>query len=176
MSSTVSMRCNVDRFLREADEIAEGFLFVMFTDEIWVEKWPLEEEKRESLRAKEDVLLEARAFSRDREDKLFRGDIGRVFLWRSIEDSDMPDSYDEEQYLDIDEKRSQTLFAAEHKVRATGGGVYHLPILDYRGAKVRIRNYVDYYKETGQAYVRDWRLVEFFLEKEEEKKKKAGEV
>lgn len=164
--TTVERQSNVDCFLAAAEKISKGFLFIMFTDEIWVEQLPLEDKKKARMKAKEGVLLEARVFSESREDKLFRGDIGRAFLWRSIVDSGTQDCFDEEQYLDIDEKRSDELFAKEYKVRATGGGSYHLPLSDYREAKVRIRNYVDYYEETGQAYVKDWRLVEFFQAKE----------
>ena len=57
------------------------------------------------------------------------------------------------------------MFKAGHMVRATGGGIYHLPLETMNNAKVEIRNYVGYDEETGQAYLKDWRLRRFFVEK-----------
>lgn len=159
----------VERFLKGAEEMESGYLFAMFTDRIVFEEWPLTEEMHALFRDGEEKLLEARIFTETAEHKLFRGDIGRVFgAPRVIDDRLVQKAYfDEEQYLDIDEKRSEQEFAARQYVRATGGGAYHLPISDYRNVKIRIRNYIDYYEETGQAYISDWRLLGIYNEKRE---------
>lgn len=167
MSGNTIKITDVEGFLKKAAEMPEGFLFAMFTDKVWVDEWPMSEDKKRKFTEQEPLLLEARVFSEGREDKLFRGDIGRVFYWRCIEDSAETDYFDEEQYLDIDEKRSKAVFEKSHEVQATGGGRYFLPLADYKGAKVLLRNYIDYYEQTGQAYVKDWRLVRFFQEKAE---------
>ena len=68
---------------------------------------------------------------------------------------------------------------AETEVYATGGGRYSIPVSlpETKNVMLKIRNYVNYYEETGQAYVADWRLVSIGqAEKQEEKKqgKKQG--
>lgn len=154
------------RLTEMAEDIKDGYIFAMYTDTILFEKWPLTDERKEDFRRKEDKLLEARVFSKEKEWRLFRSDIGKKnFILRLLEDTENMDYYDEEQYLDIDEKRSGTLFLNEQKVRATGGGIYSLPLFDYRNVKIKIRNYIAYYEETGQAYIRDWRLTDLFQEK-----------
>lgn len=158
----------MEQFWSCADEI-EGFCFAMLTDEILWESWPLGPEKRKEFHKKEEKLLDVRIFNTEKEVRLCRGDIGRELQGRVIDDSkNKPDSeeyFDEEQYLDIDSKRSGDLFAAEQKVLATGGGCYHLPMAKFENAKVSIRNYLGYYEKTGQAYVKDWRLMDLFQEK-----------
>lgn len=155
--------------IEKAGDIRAGYFFAMYTDAIIFEKWPLTEEQKEAFEIRKNRLLEARIFDEEKEWRLLRGDIGKeMFILRSLEDAENMDYYDEEQYLDIDEKRSKELFEKEHKVRATGGGIYTLPFPDYRNVKIKIRNYIDYYKETGQAYIRDWRMADLFKEKEEE--------
>lgn len=155
-----------ERLLEEAENMKDGYFFGMYTDMVVFEKLSLTEEQKEDFVNKKDKLLEARVFCKEKEWKLFRGDIGKEsFVLRMLEDTENMDYYDEEQYLDIDEKRSGELFKNEHKVRTMGGGIYKLPFSDYRNIKIKIRNYIAYYEETGQAYIRDWRLTEVFQEK-----------
>ncbi len=159
----------MEQFWQCADTMAEGFLFAMFTDEIVWESWPLTSEKRENFRKKEGKLLDVRIFNKEKEVRMFRGDIGRKLQGRSIDDGKdilkQQEYFDEEQYLDIDDKRSEEVFAREKKVVATGGGCYSLPLPGFVDAKVRLRNYLGYYEETGQVYVRDWRLMGLFQER-----------
>ena len=77
-SNTIKIK-DVEGFLKKAEEMPEGFLFAMFTDKIWVDEWPMKEDKKRKFAEQEELLLEARVFSGGREDKLFRGDIGRKF-------------------------------------------------------------------------------------------------
>lgn len=118
--------CDVKRFLNAVKSMTDPFLFAMFTDEIWFENWPLSEERKKEFCEKESLLLEARVFNKEKEIKLFRTDIGKVFRMRERDDS--KEYFEEEQYLVSDEK-------------------------------IVLHNYIDYYEETGQAYVSDWRLV-----------------
>ena len=46
-------------------------------------------------------------------------------------------------------------------VYATGGGKYPFPIEEYNDTKIRIRNYLEEDDDTGELYVKDWRLVGF---------------
>ena len=158
----------IEAFWQQAGAMEEGFLFAMLTDEIVWERWPLSLEEKEAFRKKEGKLLDIRIFNEEKELRMFRGDIGRKFLGRILEDKkdslDEAECFDEEQYLDIDAKRSESLFFKEGKVKATGGGCYHLPLKRFENAKIKVRNYLGYYEETGQAYVKDWRLVELFQE------------
>lgn len=159
----------MEQFWQCADAMGEGFLFAMLTDEIVWESWPFSSGKRDIFRKKEGKLLDIRIFNKEKEVRMFRGDIGRKLQGRSVDDGkDIPDRleyFDEEQYLDIDDKRSEEVFAREKKVVATGGGCYSLPLQGFADAKVKLRNYLGYYEETGQVYVRDWRLMDLFQEK-----------
>jgi len=171
----------VEDFWLCADEVTEGFLFAMLTDEILWECWPSDENERrqlrESVQRKEQKLLDIRIFDTQREARMLRGDIGRTFQGRMIDDTKevlkSQEYFDEEQYLDIDSKRSKELLIRERKVQATGGGCYPMPLPgleekmegDFGEIKVKLRNYLDFYKDTGQAYVRDWRLVKVFQER-----------
>lgn len=158
----------MEQFWLWADEIERGFVFAMLTDEILWERWPLESDRRKLFQEKEEKLLDIRVYNREREARVSRSDIGRAFRGRSLNDekesSEWQDYFDEEQFLDIDDKCSNELFSVEGKVQATGGGRYPLPLPDFRNAKVLIRNYVGYYEESGQAYVKDWRLRDLFKE------------
>ena len=44
-------------------------------------------------------------------------------------------------------------------VQSTRGGRYKLPFHKIHNAKVKITHYIDYYEETGQASLEDWRIV-----------------
>lgn len=156
----------VEKFIERAKVIPAGYVFAAFTDAVMLEAWPLTEEKMAEFCAREVYLLEARVFCETREIRLLRGDVGRPFLpIREIDDdAETREYFTEEQYLDIDESRSKEKFAQHQNVRATGGGLYHLPLPGMRNAKLRIHNYIDYYEETGQAYISDWRLAGLFNE------------
>ena len=160
----------IEQFWFCADEIERGFIFAMLTDEIFWERWPLESDERKLFQEKERKILDMRIYNKEREVRIFRSDIGRTFRGRSLNDEkdvpDFQDYFDEDQFLDIDDKRSKELFAQQGKVRATGGGEYRLPLSDFKDAKLRIRNYLGYYEESGQAYVKDWRLVDLFQERD----------
>ncbi len=104
----------------------------------------------------EEKVLDLRAFNSDREVHLFRGCIGESFQMRIADDSLMSavekeGIIDEAHYLETDTERF-------------GRNVNSANLLDFEGAekftKISIRNYLGYY-ETGQAYVKDWRVVGF---------------
>lgn len=166
----------MEQFWLRADEIDKGFIFAMLTDEILWENWPLNPEGKKLFQEKEGKLLDVRVYNSKREVRVSRSDIGREFRGRSLNDEkDVPDKqdyFDEVQYLDIDDTASEMLFASEGKVQATGGGRYPLPLPGFKNAKIRIRNYLGYYEETGQAYVKDWRLKDLFQEGDEERNAK----
>lgn len=157
-----------EAFWQQAETMKGGVVFAMLTDEIVCESWPLPSEEKTGFREKEKKLLDIRIFNEGKELRMFRGNIGREFLGRMREDDgesmDEAECFDEEQYLDIDTVQSEKLFSGEGKVKATGGGCYRLPLSGYKEVKVKIRNYLGYYEETGQAYVKDWRLVKLFQE------------
>ena len=159
----------MEQFWSCADGIERGFVFAMLTDEILWERWPLEPDDRKTFQEKEGKLLDVRIYDTESEVRIFRSDVGRKFQGRSLNDrketSEFQDYFDEEQFLDIDDTRSEEMFAREGKVQATGGGRYHLPLSDFRNAKLQIRNYLGYYEESGQAYVKDWRLRDLFQER-----------
>lgn len=147
----------VNEFLEQAkSKIGSGGCIAALTDEYLVESWPLPED---FLGGKEEKLLEIRVFGEQGEMKLSRSTVGQDFRCRSIFDEDgESDSYDEVQYLDIDDKLGKD---DNGRVTATGGGTYHLPVNNIRNAGVRIRYYFGKYEETGQSRVEDWRIVEF---------------
>ncbi|MCM1101237.1 MAG: CRISPR-associated protein Csx19 [Clostridium sp.] len=173
---------SMEQFWQLAETMEQGFLFAMLTDEVVLERWPLSEEGKKNFRAGERKLLDIRIFNQERELRMFRGNVGGAFRGRALEDGtdarggrrrsaecrneEFRDEefWDEEQYLDIDTERSETLFAREGMVQTAGGGRYRLPLEGFVNAKIRIRNYLDYYEETGQAYVKDWRLTDLFQE------------
>lgn len=129
--------------------------------------------------------LDIRIFGEKGEGRFFRGSIGRygqdddtqLFRFRSIFDKEKDenqtersphtghgtedhysDYFDEEQFLDIDTKRSNE---KEGIAQAIGGGTYRLPLNHYSDAKIRLRNYLKYDEKTGMASVCDWRCVGF---------------
>ncbi len=158
----------MEKFWLYAAAMKDGFLFAMLTDEIIWKCWPLAEKEKKDFQEKERNLLDIRIFNEKKELHMFRSDVGRAFQGRLLEDAkenfDGQDYFDEEQYLDIDTKRSQELFEKEQKVYATRGGCYSLPLSAFEDAKIQIRNYLGYYEQSGQAYVKDWRLTGLFQE------------
>lgn len=150
----------VNEFLNQAESgIESGGFIAALTDEYLVESWPIEEG---FLTGKEEKVLEVRIFGQMGEMKLSRSTIGQDFSLRSVfdegEEKDARDSYDEVQYLDIDDQIGRD---DKGRVTATGGGVYHLPVNNIRDARIRIRYYLGKYGETGQSRIEDWRVVEF---------------
>lgn len=102
----------------------------------------------------ENKVLDLRAFNAEKEVHLFRGSIGEPFQMRIADDSSMSavdkeGVIDETHYLETDTERF-------------GRNANSVNLLDFEGAekfsKISIRNYLGYY-ETGQVYVKDWRVV-----------------
>lgn len=135
-----------------------GNAIIMLTDRFLVTSYPFGSEISEEYLW--EKLLELRLFDLDKEYKLFRGSVNKDISWRLLRDEKDVDSYDDEQYLDVDEKRTKDC----DRVCATGGGYYSLPLSDYSNAKLRLRNYVRYDESTGQGYISDWRILEFVNE------------
>ena len=133
----------------------KGFFIAALTDEYIVDS--TDHMSEHALDKKSGKLLEIRVFNEMAEYRLFRGDIGSDFYERILSDDDAGDTFDEVQYLDIDD--SVDLLGG--MVQSTGGGKYHLPFDKKKNAGIRIRYYLDRYETTGQARIRDWRAVEF---------------
>lgn len=147
--------------------IDEGYAVIMTTDSFIVDSYPLSAENEAYLAEKlNDRLLDMRIFNCKSEFKLFRGAVSDELRMRILTDTDNDeDTYCDEQYLDIDDKRSAECFARSGLVRATGGGYYRLPLESFKDVKLIIKNYVAY-DDNGQAYIRDWRLCDFVNDKE----------
>jgi len=111
--------------------------------------------------------LEIRVFDEKREAKWFRTCIDKKLGFRLLDDDVLKkDSlyvWDESQYLDIDDKRTEKSIKnggiQKGSVFATGGGKYPLPLETYKNAKIKIRNYLGEDPDTGELYVEDWRLI-----------------
>lgn len=144
------------------------YIFFMTTEEIGFYK---ADSPKPDYRELYERGLEIRIFDEKGEDKWFRASIEKEFKYRNITDkkkeSDSSNLYqwDEEQYLDIDEKRTEKAIQEgsieNGKVFATGGGEYSLPIENYKNQKLRIRNYLREDTDTGALFVKDWRMVGF---------------
>ena len=149
---------NYNSFADEAAKM-EGFIIAALTDEFIVDTWPM---TNSTLEGKEDKLIEARVFNKDREVKIFRSDVGKPFSEvRVLDDNKLPDgldSFSEEQFLDIDTKRSPHGKAV---VRTTGGGRFFLPIDNPSDARIKIKYYIKPDAESGMAQVIDWRIEGF---------------
>lgn len=143
----------LDEYLKEADN-ERGYILASLTDEYIVDKWPME---YCNLKGKEDKILEIRIFNDDKELKIYRTDIGKEFSCSIIKEDDYKDNdkVDEEQYLDIDTKKTKN----NHEVYSTGGGKYNLPLEKLNDAKIQIRYYIDRYEESGVARVCNWRCI-----------------
>ena len=153
----------VTDFINDAiSEIGQGWMIAALTDKYIVDSWPMIREI--DWESEEVKVLEIRIFNVDKELKLSRSDIGRDFTQRKLPNSDLTDeeSYDEIQYLDIDEDKSKK--CPDGMVYTTGGGKYSLPLTNVKNAKIRIRYYWGKYEKTGQAKIEDWRLVELVEE------------
>ncbi len=147
---------NLQEFLSHAGDMT-GCMLVSAADCFRVSVWPV---PTESFLAAKDRILEIRIFNEEEERKLFRPDIQSDFTARTIrERENRYPFFDEYQYLDIDTKKGQSADTME--VTATGGGRYALPFTDIEDARIQIRYYLDHYPETGQARIKDWRIVRF---------------
>lgn len=109
-------------------------------------------------------LLELRVFDKDKEWKLFRSDIGKDFSYRLQGEDDNKEEgvyyFDEVQLLDIDTSKE---YKKSELMKTTAGGKYKLPkdISDLDRAAIRVRHYFGVDNESGQAFIRDYRLVDF---------------
>ena len=108
-------------------------------------------------------MLELRVFDNKKEWKLFRSDLGKDFYIRCEDDNDKKegeDYFDEVQLLDIDRSWSSK---DSREMYTTAGGKYNLPkdISDLDRATIRVRHYFGVDNESGQAFIRDYRLVDF---------------
>ena len=141
--------------------ITDGYAVLMLTDRFLVDRYPLSDDTERLIESFfEQKLLDMRVFDQSVEYRIFRTDAGGDFRFRVLPDEG-EEYFDESQYLDIDEPRSKESFEQGKEVRATGGGSYHLPLEYYQDAKVIVRNYIAYDENSGQAYIRDWRLAGF---------------
>ncbi len=159
---------NADEFQeslkKAAERMKEGYIIAMLTDKIDIRRLEKVEEETFVKELPYKKVVEIRMFNKKGEVKWFRGS-GQELWYRSIEDKEnLKDLYywDEEQYLDIDTKRSKPENGIAY---ATGGGKYPLPLDNYEDAKIKIRNYLKYEDDTKQLYISDWRVLDF-IEKE----------
>lgn len=138
------------------------FVVGMYVDELIMGYWS-EVSQRVLSKNYKYQLQEIRIFDEKKELKVFQN--GTELFIRDTSDYNEKEQYyyDEFHFLDIDTRKSK----GAESVIATGGGKYSLPqdIFqeedDLKDAKVLIRNYVDYYENSGQAYIYDWRIVRF---------------
>lgn len=133
------------------------FFVVQYTDKFDIGIW------NENVIKNTNKLLELRVFDNKREWKLFRSDLGKDFYSRYEDDTGKKegvDYFDEIQLLDIDITRSSK---DSRQIYTTAGGRYNLPkdISDLDRAAIRVRHYFGVDNESGQAFIRDYRLVDF---------------
>ena len=134
------------------------FFVAQYTDKFDIGIW------NENIIKNTNKLLELRVFDKDKEWKLFRSDIGKDFSYRFQGEEDNKGEgvyyFDEIQLLDIDITRSSKDL---REMYTTAGGKYNLPkdISDFDRAAIRVRHYFGVDKESGQAFIRDYRLVDF---------------
>ena len=130
-----------------ASEISAGNMILMYTDRFQC----VEQQDIPDLAH----LLEARIFTEQAELKIMRPTMDCSFSFRLIDDTGLSEDLylEEDQFLDIDSKRSSGT-----NYIATGGGQYTLPI--EHAKKVRIRNYISYDTE-GIAQITDFRVVKY---------------
>ncbi len=152
-----------ESFDQAISRIGQGYVMAMMTDAFEIQRVELETLDRTKLYEKG---IEIRMFNDTEEVKWFRCSIEKPFMMRMIHDTKELDPFsywDERQYLDIDETRSELDKGLAH---STGGGIYPLPLPDYKGAQLLIRNYLEYEEDTMQLRIADWRIVAFIREGE----------
>ena len=155
---------DIEKVLNEINEdftdATDGTFFVaQYTDKFDVGVWNKEIIKNVN------KLLELRVFDKNKEWKLFRSDIGKDFSYRCQKEDNTKeegaDYFDEVQLLDIDTKRPSK--DDSRKMCTMAGGEYNLPkyIDDLDRAAIIVRHYFGVDNESGQAFIRDYRLVDF---------------
>ncbi len=116
-------------------------------------------------------LLEIRIFDTNRELWAHRSMLGQDFSWRTADDHFLkntvanPSDYKRVviQKLDIDEKNTPSEAAARpgiRKLRATGGGIYELPVEKSENA-VSLTEYISYDHISNSAVFSDFRINGF---------------
>lgn len=148
----------IEFFNQSVCEMGSGYIVVMMTDNFAIQKLEQETFDRDNLYNK---ALEIRMFNQNCEKKWFRTSIGVTeFQYRERNDAEIAESeyWDEEQYLDIAEGKSDISKGIAH---TRNGGAYPLPIEKYEDTKIVVRNYLSYENRTGQLTISDWRLVKF---------------
>jgi hypothetical protein len=154
---------DIEKVLNEINEDfpdAKGstFFVAQYTDKFDVGIW------NKDIIKNVNKLLELRVFDKNKEWKLFRSDIGKDFSYRcQKEDNNKEegvDYFDEVQLLDIDITKSSN---GKKMMCTTAGGKYNLPkdISDLDRAAIIVRHYFGVDNESGQAFIRDYRLVDF---------------
>ena len=134
------------------------FFVAQYTDKFDIGIW------NENIIKNTNKLLELRVFDKDKEWKLFRSDIGKDFSYRLQGEDDNKEEgvyyFDEVQLLDIDTSKE---YKKSELMKTTAGGKYKLPkdISDLDRAAIRVRHYFGVDNESGQAFIRDYRLVDF---------------
>ena len=154
---------DIEKVLNEINEDfpdAKGstFFVAQYTDKFDVGIW------NKDIIKNVNKLLELRVFDKNKEWKLFRSDIGKDFSYRcQKEDNNKEegvDYFDEVQLLDIDITKSSK---GKKMMCTAAGGKYNLPkdISDLDRAAIIVRHYFGVDNESGQAFIRDYRLVDF---------------
>lgn len=154
---------DIEKVLNEINEdfpdaTGSTFFVAQYTDKFDVGIW------NKDIIKNVNKLLELRVFDKNKEWKLFRSDIGKDFSYRFQGEDDNKGEgvyyFDEIQLLDIDTKRSSK---DSRKMCTMAGGKYNLPkdISDLDRAAIRVRHYFGVDNESGQAFIRDYRLVDF---------------
>ncbi len=119
------------------------------------------------LEKKNEVLLELRVFTEDKELFLFRSILGHDFSWRITSDDglDNNDYIDYRHYIDINSDSERTYMSGDRRnIISTVGGEYSLPIKEHENM-VRIRAYVSY-DRNGIGKIADHRVCGFASEQE----------
>lgn len=147
------------------DENISRYIIVAFTDEYYVNRWSADifmDEIKNKIENNKEKILEIRVFDEKREILMMRTDIGKDFGEISIIEDDDRDYFDEVQFLDIDEKKTLQLRSnGDYKVSAMGGGIYSLPLENYKNMGVVVRYYFGKYEESGVATISHCRIVGF---------------
>ena len=142
-------------FLNATDSI---FFVAQYTDKFDLGIW------NENIIENTNKLLELRIFNKNKEWKLFRSDIGKDFSYRLQGEDDNKeegvDYFDEVQLLDIDTSKE---YKKSELMKTTAGGEYNLPkYISYLDrAAIIVRHYFGVDNESGQAFIQDYRLVDF---------------
>ena len=151
-------------FRQAAIRLGEGYIIAMLTDRLYIQELDREQLDRDELYEK---AMEIRMLNEEEEVKWFRGADQKLQCRERKDQEDQMDPlffWDEWQYLDINEQKSKPEKGIAY---ATGGGRYELPLKDYRDAKIKIRNYLEYEEDTMQLYISDWRIIGFSKERGE---------